>query len=429
MNRRLSLIVLLTSIFAIGVLVWYFFFVTPQSAPSLASTSLPFSSLSLPARFGFILNGFQASTSTTEITPQTEQPLVEIWDKPTTGNVFITRNIIKEIDSTSTSTNSTSTVINVRRSVHATSTVLMFVDRATGYVYGHNMDTGTTYQISNTTIPGVYDAYIFNNGKQILFRYPDNDRQNIIGVLATIPNVEETGNATSLETILSLPKNISSVAVSASSNKLSYVVKNNNGSAIYTITTKGQSLTAVSPFSEWSLSYGGEQLYATSKPSAYVEGSTVLVPSFIRLVGNKTGLISNPSSDGTIINSMLSNAGLSNFIFSNKGATITLPIKTLASKCAWGSGTFIICAIPQLISQTTEGLPDDWYQGRVQFADTLSFVDIKNGNASPFYSFDSKLGDMDVTHMNISSNNILIGFIRKQDSTLWLLNTGITSAD
>jgi len=307
--------------------------------------------------------------------------------------------------------------------------MMMFIDRMTGYVYGYNIENGLTYQISNTTLPGIYDAYIFDSGKQILLRYLDNDKQTILSLLARIPAVQETGNALPLQSIMSLQKNISSVAISSSGNKLSYLVPNKNGSSVYTITDKGESLTTSSSFSEWSLSYGGEQLFATSKPSAYIEGTTVLIPSFTRLIGNKTGLVSNPSSNGAIINSMLSNKGLLTFLFSNKGDTKVLEIKTIASKCSWGRGTLLLCAVPQSITRGVEELPDDWYQGRVKFKDDLYIININNGEKTALYSFEEKDGDMDIVHMHISSDNTLINFTRKQDGSLWLLNTNLMQVD
>lgn len=441
MNRRAPLIALITLIFSIGVLVWYFFFMTPKSEPSLGDVSLPSSADAekLPPRSGFInkvKRPYQGSTVTTEVTLQEDQPLIELWDKPSTGNTFINRDILVDIYSTSTVPNkikstdtststATTTLISIKKTVHATSTIVMFVDRSTGHVYGANTKTGQTYQISNTTIPGVYDAYIFNNGNQILLRYLDNDKKTIISTLATIPKITEGADAAPLESILSLPKNITSVAVSTSGNKLSYLSSNNGTSYISTITSKGETLTATSPFSEWVLSYGGEQLYATTKPSAYIEGTTVLLPSFARIIGNKTGLISNPSPDGTIINSMLSSSGLISFIFSNRGETSVTNMKTLASKCSWGNNSYLLCAIPETLPQATEGLPDDWYQGRTQFNDSLYFYDIRSDESHKLFSFNSDFGEMDVTRINISSDNSNVSFVRKQDATLWLLRTNL----
>lgn len=428
-KRRLYLLFLIVCIFAGGILIWYFFFQTPKKADTLATPTNPLSTSPRTPRFGFITKYFTGgtiptSTTTTEITPENQQPLVEIWDQPATGETFVSVPILKEVTSTST-VKGTSTPLTITKSVRATSTILMFVDRTTGFIYGHTMDSGKTYQITNTTIPGVYDAYIWGNGKKIIIRYLDDDRSTIISTLATIPSVTETGNPLPLEDTTLLPKNISSIAVSASSEKVNYIVPNTLGSSIYAITSKGLAFVANSPFSEWLLFYGGEQLYATTKPSAYVEGQTIQLPSFTRVIGGKTGLTSIASSAGSLLNSMWSQSGLASFLFSNKGDLKNLSIKTLSSKCTDSLGNVFICAVPKSLPQSTEGLPDDWYQGRASFDDSLSLIDGNTGDVYSLYEFDSSVTPMDAVHLIASLDHQLISFIRRQDGTLWLLRTNL----
>jgi hypothetical protein len=301
----------------------------------------------------------------------------------------------------------------------------MFVDRTTGHVYGYDKKSLAPYQISNTTIPGIYDAYIFNNGRDVLMRYLDADRKTILSILATISQVKEGEDPLPLIGITSLPKNVSSVSVSASTQKISYVVPNDAGSSIYTITSGKQSSVSSSPFSEWYLSYGGEALYAGSKPSAFIEGSFVKLPYFTRVEGGRTGLIGLPSPTGVVLSSMWSNKGLLSFL-SNKGETTILSMKTLASKCSWlKRSTALLCAVPNTIPKETEGLPDDWYQGRFLFNDSLSFIDTRTGTPYPLYSFSPSLGEMDVVRINLSEDEKDITFIRKQDDSLWLLKTDL----
>jgi hypothetical protein len=281
------------------------------------------------------------------------------------------------------------------------------------------------YQISNTTIPGIYDAYIFNNGKSVVMRYLDGDRRTIVSVLASIPQVQEGENPLPLMETTFLPKNVSSVAVSASSQKVSYVVPGTTGSSVYTIAPVGQTLTATSPFSEWSLSYGGEELYAQSKPSAFIEGSTVKLPYFAITESKKTGLVSLPSPHGELLNSMWSNTGLVTYVRAG-GDPIILSVKTIASKCSWlKKSPVVLCAIPKDVPRADEGLPDEWYQGSFLFNDTLQFIDAKNGTPYPLYTFDEKIGAMDLIKIILSENERDVSFIRKQDETLWLLKTDL----
>ena len=89
----------------------------------------------------------------------------------------------------------------------------------------------------------------------------------------------------------------------------------------------------------------------------------------------------------------------------------------------------LLCAIPQSLPQTTEGLPDDWYQGSTSFADGLSVIDVKSGDSYPFYIFDPEVETLDITHITLSSDNILVSFINKKDSALWLIRTNLISLE
>lgn len=423
MNRRLLFAIVFVLLFAISVIIWFFIYAQPKPSSSLGETVNPLLSSNIPKRFQFIFNNDEEapmSTSTTEMTFAKPELLTKIWDKPATGQTFITEDIIKEEDATSTKG---TTTVMIKKLVHSTSTILMFVDRITGHIYGYNREINKIYQISNTTIPGIYDAYIFNNGKRIVLRYADNDKRVIVGVLANIPSVNEKGQAKPLENTVYLPSQVTSVAVNKKGDMLSYLVTGDFGGSVYTVAQKGAILVANTPFKEWVLAYGGNTLYATSKPSAYVEGQTVIIPSFEFVVGNKTGLMTNPGETGIFINSMWSSKGLKTFL-SSRGGQAFLPISTIASKCGWGQKDFLICAVPKILPRKTEGLPDDWFQGRFLFDDSLVTIDTKTAEVFPLYSFNTlnKLS-FDVTGFSVSENNTLISFNRKQDSTLWLLDT------
>lgn len=419
-HRRLKIIFALIALFAFAVIVWYFLFSKPSPAPTLEQPTNPFSLRDLPARFAFIFQGDdQEATSTTEVTMPGREALIHIWDKPATGNTIAVRQILKEV--TATTTVGTTTVASIK-TVRATSTTLMFVDRMTGYVYGYEIDSGTTYQISNTTIPGVYDAYIFSNGTRIVLRYLGEDKKTIVSVMASIPAINPGNDPEPLAGSTYLPQNISSVAVSSDGSEISYVVPSSTGATFYTTTSKGTAMLATSPFSEWRIAYGGKQVYATPKPSAYLTGSTVSLPAFLPVISNKTGLISMGSPSGALLSSMWSQEGLVTF-GTVRGVSHVSSAKTVASKCSPLNETYFLCSVPVALPQTSNGLPDDWHQGRIQFNDRLVIINAANGDVVDIYAFDEKKGDMDVMQISTFNAGELVSFIRKQDSTLYLLNT------
>lgn len=426
MNRRILFFILLAILFSIGIIIWFFFFAIPSKPTTLGGPSDPFLPRVFPKRFQFILNNDdeENATSTTEVIPEKMQALTKIWDKPATGQVFVSKDIVREVDATSTVG---TTTVSVKRLVHSTSTFLYFVDRTTGHIHSYNRDLNTLYQITNTTIPGIYDAYIFENGRRVVFRYGDIAKKTIITVVATIPDFNEKVGPAALENISYLPLQVASIAKNKDGTLLSYMVTGENGASIYTITKTGSDVVASTPLKEWSLSYGGDKLYATSKPSAYVEGQTVLLPSFEFIVGNKTGLMDNPSEGVLHINSMWSSRGLKTFI-TDSGKQTVLSIATLASKCAWGKRDFLVCAVPKKLPHVVEGLPDDWLQGMSTFDDSLWVVDSKSGDSYVLYDFtENNIPRFDISSLLLSTNNVFISIIRKQDSSLWFLDRNYLS--
>lgn len=421
-NRRLLFAIIFVLLFAVGVIGWFFFYTAPQKTPSLGQTLDPLSSKKTSNRFQFIFNHDEETpTTTTEVTFAKPEILTEIWNKPATAQTFIENSFVQEVETT---TVQGTTTLKGKKLERATTTLLMFVDRTSGYIYAYNRTLGKLYQISNTTIPGIYDAYIFNNGKNIVFRYEDLEKHTIIGTLATIPEVNEKEQAKPLTNIVYLPAQVTSVAVNRNKTLLSYLVVGDEGASIYTVSGKGVILVAKTTFKEWSLSYGNEALFATSKPSAYVSGQTVYLPSFEAILLNKTGLQSNPSEGGIFLHSMWSSSGLKTFL-SREGNQVIVNTTTLASKCEWGRKEFLVCAVPNHIPKGTEGLPDDWFQGRISFNDSLVTIDARTAEVTPLYTFNSdKSGIFDVTHIAISEDNSFIAFTKKQ-SSLWLLDTNL----
>lgn len=421
MNRKLLIATGLVFLFVIVALVWYFFYAKPVIAPSLSGTNDPLPTNQLPPRFQFIGNGEdEESSSVTEVTQSPEDPLIRVWDRPATGQRFLVEQIL--LEETATTTQGTTT-IEVKRTVRATTTLLLFVDRETGYIYGYSPSDNSVFQITNTIISGVHDAYIFNEGKRVIMRYAENESSSVVGVIATIPNFSPGGTPSPLEGVEYLNSEVSSVAVNEEGGAASYSVKTENGSAFYSVSSGEPTLVASSPFSEWDLSYGGNVLYATTRPSAYAMGVTVVLPSFTTIIGERAALMVKPSSS-LFLGSVWSRGGVVSFL-SNKTTTRTLSLKTLASKCGWGSNNFLICATPKRFPPGSNYLPDTWFQGSVRFEDTLMEINTSSLTETEFFSFEEQYGLFDVTNITISDENSFISFINKRNGELWIIKRAL----
>ena len=424
-NRKLLIAIMGVLFFAIIIIVWYFFYAKPIIAPSLGGTIDPIKKITTPPRFQFIERMWTTGTptSTTEVTDPAEDPLIEIWNKPSTGQTFITEQILKEV--TATTSVGTST-LTIKKTIRATSTTLLFTDKITGYIYGYSTELGKTHQISNTIIPGVYDAYFFNNGEQVIMRYFDKDKNKIIALIANVPHVEPSGNAESLQNIQYLAGEVTSIAINKEKTFASYIVTTQEGSSIYTLKDFRPTFVGSSPFKEWVLSYGDDDIHVTAKPSAYIPGAMMGVPSFQSEISEKTGLMTNPRNSNLSLNSMWGKNGLVTF-FTNNGSIKIAPVETLASKCSWGYENFLVCAVPRNLEGVVEGLPDDWFQGRTTFTDDLFIVDLTSNEKYTLYSFTEEDGLFDIKNISINKTNDLITFNKRQDATLWLLNTRLLS--
>jgi hypothetical protein len=211
-NKKLLIAVGLVLLFAIVVVVWYFYYANQVIAPSLEGTNDPQNKQERPVRFQFLTWGQNnQGTSITEVSDPAKDPLIKIWDKPATGATFITTQILTEVNATTTEGTSTK-VLDIKKTVRATSTTILFVDRITGYVYAYPFTSGKPYQVTNTLLPGIYDAYIVNEGKRIVLRYPDREKNTVVSIVADIPSVPENGTPLPLQNMQYLPGENTSIS-------------------------------------------------------------------------------------------------------------------------------------------------------------------------------------------------------------------------
>lgn len=430
-DRKLLILFLITLVFGFIVIGWYFFKATNQADPTLALPTNPFGTAEDVVRGSEFVTGTvnpDGSENTSERIPASERVFAEVWNKPVGGHAFVTRDVFVEVITTATSSNSTTTT-TTSRAVKQTVEYLLFVDRITGYIYGYDPADGAVFQITNTTTPGIYDAYITKNGTEVYMRSLDEDEITIRTLVATIPSFIKGADPQALTNLRSLQSNVSSFAVSESSNLVSYVVPTTLGSSIYSTNAKGVSSVSSSPFKEWFVIYGGETPYITTKPSAYLEGNTLSLPNQNYILGNKTGLMTTPHKDGDIfLASMWSRAGLATFVFSKKTGTQTiLDQRTLAPKCAWGYQTKVICGVPTTIPTTQDGLPDEWFRGNVSFSDNFYLMEgdqgpDEAGGSTLIFALNEQAGQpFDVIKPVINKNSTSLSFVNKRNGTLWFI--------
>jgi hypothetical protein len=139
------------------------------------------------------------------------------------------------------------------------------VERVTGHIYQMYLDTKASGKVSNSTIPGIYEAMFDGTATGVIYRYLDDSSKSITTFLATLGSSKGEF----------LPSDILDVSVSPDKTKFFYLTRSSNGVVGTVRSFKDGKRTQVfnSPFSEWLTQWVGDQkVYLTTKASANFSG-------------------------------------------------------------------------------------------------------------------------------------------------------------
>lgn len=362
---------------------------------------------------GAIING-----SSTVIIPDKEKLFEKIWSEPVAGYSLID---FTTYESTSTEIRGK---ITFKEVAVASSTLILFVDRATGHVYKKTAFVGKgPTQVANTTIPGVHDAYFFNGGSEVLLRSLRSGDNAIISIKAKLPPLSSLVTLP-LKGIQTLPENIISVAVDSKGEDISYLIKTSTGSTLYTLSDGATRKVRDYDLSELYLLYKGSTLVVAQKPSAF-EKTYLFSSDEKNIYGGRTGqkILFSQKEDRSYLSSFWSNIGLTLFTstLSNTN-THTYAIKTLVDKCVSSkTGNYFFCSVPNVIPIIPFGLPDDWYKGLLTFNDSLYVVDTVRFGENRLARLEDETGEeFDLIKPVVSTSDTYLAFSNKKNGSLWL---------
>ncbi|OHB25590.1 MAG: hypothetical protein A2542_00840 [Parcubacteria group bacterium RIFOXYD2_FULL_52_8] len=192
---------------------------------------------------------------------------------------------------------------------------------------------------------------------------------------------------------------------------------------------KGQTTIFESSFSEWLPEWataGGITL--ATKASAGVTGYLYLLSptsrSFEKMLDAIPGLTARMSPDGKrILYSESSDKGLQTYLYTRgTKSSQAFPLQTLPEKCVFASKTSAVyCATPTTILPGQ--YPDAWYQGVVQWNDTIWKVDLESGETTLLVNpskmrAGTQIDGIDLA-LDVGERHLL--FRNKRDNSLWLL--------
>ena len=336
-------------------------------------------------------------------------------------------------------------------------TVIRYVDRGSGHIYETTSDTLNTQEISNTTVPQIYETYWNGNASAFIFRAlrPDSDIiTNFYAELRPIAISSSTsaltGSGTSTQLITTVPmttstayelrgqnmsSNIIGIAVSPTKSSV-FTLDNESGHAVgYTVQFNGSQKTQVfsSPATDFNVEWPAPNTIAlTTKGLSTSYGFLYFInpksANLTKILGKIYGLSTLVSKDASQVLYSASNGNsITTSIYNVKSGAITqLAFNTMPEKCVWSTlrTNELYCAVPGNIPQGN--YPEDWYQGKVAFTDNLWEVDTTN-NETHFLGNLSQLaapgnGNIDAINLTLDPRENYLYFVNKNDLTLWSFN-------
>lgn len=293
---------------------------------------------------------------------------------------------------------------------------IRYVERATGHISQMYLDTKASGEISNSTIPNIYETFFDKTASSVLYRYLSDDGKTITSFLASLGGTKGEF----------LASNILDISVSPDGTKFFYLTKTYSGSvgSIRSFKDTKKTMVFTSSLQELLSQWVTDQkIYLTTKASASVNGTVFSLNTvsgvLTKLLGGVPGLTTLANKDGSVIlYSTSTSRGPKLQLFDTKThSTKDLGLYSLPEKCVWNE-TRIYCATPHSIGGNQ--LPDSWYQGTTSFDDYFVKIDSQTGQVSSLASGTPET-PVDGTHLFLNKQESTLFFINKKDSTLWSL--------
>lgn len=408
-KKNTVILIVIVAILVLAIGIYLLFFTSPlnQTPANTQNTGSPFgnyngSSSTTPVSSGGTTNN---SSSTPAFVNSNISPLIKISKVPIAGAEVFERKL-----TATTSTN-----------------IVRYTERATGHTTEYDSAAYALTTASNTTIPSIYEALW--SGNTVLARFLDQNKYSIKTFSGNLPS---TTTPTTQLTGVFLDDDVYSLAISPKGNRVFTLLRGD--SAIGSISNldgnKGTTIFNF-PFNEWTAEWPNENtITLTTKPSYNTNGYMYFLTtagSMTKALGNIAGLTTRTSPNlGYAIYSGSNTGGIATGIYDFKKNT-TLAFTgnpTLPEKCVWSklNKTTAYCAVPTTIP--IGNYPDDWYKGKISFADNIYKVDIALPAVQLLYKLPTDQ-TIDATNLFLDAKENNLYFTNKNDYFLW----GLTIKD
>jgi len=305
-----------------------------------------------------------------------------------------------------------------------------FVERITGNIYQIDPEKTEAVRITNTTIPGVYEAVWNKDATRVVLRYLDEN-----DVIKTF-NAHIVGG-TSISTLDGrfLPDDIDFFTVGDGGENIFYTVRGDRETLLKKSSFNGSGVETIYRSFLHELLYeitNSGKIFFTTKASGLVTGLVYsleekgdVVPE--KILGSVLGLTVNTSPYGDrILLSQSVSGGFSLFLFEIKTREMRLfSVKTLPEKCVWSQTkrNLVYCGVPNFTPKDL--YPDSWYKGKISFSDSIWEIDVSSDVTRLLVDLRNESDfAIDVTNPAISEFGEYLFFTNKKDSSLWSLRLG-----
>lgn len=301
---------------------------------------------------------------------------------------------------------------------------IRYTDRAVGHIYQTQLTSTKVDRLSNTTIPKIINA-LWVDQDNFVARFLSDDLNTQKTFSATLLAQEDGTYQTSGSY---MEDNINDVYIK---NKDLYLyTKENSSKNGLVIKKEGVNLTQIlnNPFSNWKIDkIVGNNAYIYTTPSAYAFGYlfslNINTGSLQTLVSDKLGGVFNTSNNSENVLISLNSQNRPNLYIYNfdSGEGKSLKTKTLASKCVWSQDNInTYCGVPNNIESGS--YPDNWYKGEISFSDSIYKINTESLEGKKLIDLSVYTPyEIDVTKLQLSSNEKYLLFIDKQTEFLWAL--------
>ncbi len=311
---------------------------------------------------------------------------------------------------------------------HPTTTVARYVLQSNGHVMEVALDSpgAIPKALSNTTVPGIAQAFWSERGAGVLVQYLDGTTVKTAHISLPTPG----STTTPLARIQFLPNSISSLAVAPDGSNIAYVVKTQSGADIFIAKPNGggQKLTSL-PLSQIALGWPAPgTLLVQSAAASGVAGIALAIDT-------KSGASSpilfgaglTAIADRAFAHVVYQTSGDSRTTYSytiKTGIALPLVLTPMPEQCAFGnaSSTVLYCGAPY-DSSAPPNYPDLWRMGTASYSDALLSYNLTTGARQALAVPGSTDGGQqaDFASLTLSPDDHYAAYVRKGDRSLWTI--------